>query len=1671
MFNEYEYLGRLEAAGAEELSHLLLQPRPEEECTLRKYLGNQLYQRLHGLAVRRELSRNTRNTQRRGNVVLLPGMLGSQLTSEDRQGVREHIWLNPRHIIAGHLARLRLDESGRSEADPTYKITATGVLKRYYGELILTLAEHWNLLLFAYDWRKDVKIAAAELHAALKVFPDDEPVHLVAHSTGGLVARWYIHQYAARWNVTGKEGKQPPARLIMLGTPNYGLYTAPLALSGQLALIHWADMLDAEHDHLSFQNVVNSFPSVYQLLPAPTKLPSKLRQALYQPASYGAASVSAAHLAQAERDHATLAATKPTMDPKRMIYIAGDNQPTYVNIKALAGLARLAVEDDPFELFTKNHKLNQLAQQSEAYASSIHQVFTISSAGDGSVAHQLGLLPKVPTLYAADSHAGLVSNPGVLLALPALLTQPLSAAALAALGQLHGLQTTSATTRAQAPLDAETAKTMLEESWQNDRKQLAAVVRRIHFRSDRPLDRGNFSEEEQAVRDTLVRGFLYGRNRQADALPFAIEIEPRPIRLHLHCGDLLTIHERSVPGAAPLDAIALGHYLGSRPHGLLHQLDQVISAYQPGVAALDPAVTMTDEDLLLHQYTQRGIIRGELAQPFFLRDPRPAPDGVDRVIAIAGMGTPGRFNEPELTILARELCWSLGRMGKKHLATVLIGAGRANLAIPIAVSGWLRGLKHALTGAQYWLQDFTLVIHDPAKLIEVDRALDQEINALNHLRRMQIAYVPLTEGDKAIYRERARLHLLQSSVAPLAVTAGEKASTRIAVTLAGNNYRFGAITNTASIPEREIHLDPNLVNQANAELVVESDPQRQVQLGQFMEKLLIPEDLRSPLYSDAPLVMMVDATTAQIHWELLAQSESTGRPGQLPAQAAPTEDVTYQYWGASRGFTRQLRTGFAPPPEPPPPLERILRVLVVADPAQDAPLIGAEEEGIYVADLFERFNTLYAATTKNRIEVVRLFGPGEATRTAVLRQLMLRSYDLLHFCGHCIYDESDPPSSGWLFSKGERLSAHEFTRIDRIPKFVFSNACESGVIRAHKPTYSGKLAPSLAEAFFARGVSNFICTAWPVDDRAARDFALTLYAGLLGIKSKNGELGNPDSYERLPPLPMYEAMRAARLAVAEPTNDVRTWGAYQHYGDPYFRLFKSEVAADSVDAPVMPARTRRPRTAQPDESVAARPVAGDDNATRPCVFFNGVAGATGAIHQPVALADLAPQVEPLAPDVPSPPALLRAVQKKRGLSSDQLAEIANPAVVGWGLLYHEDEDPQVLAALAPLYQHRLQQLGNAGVIHRLTYKTGETVDAWLDRHGVQLGDIDPTCVPFYLLIVGSPARIPFAFGHLLDLQYAVGRLHFESAQEYARYAESVVAYETGTVHNRKEVIFFATQDARDPVITASAEQLVKPLMEGIGGHGGGLAARFGFASRNLWGPLATKAALEQILIPAEQHAAPPAFLFSATHGAEWQQQDPRQRLAQGALVCQRADYGQPLHPQDYFAAADLTDAAQVHGLIAFFFACYGAGTPTHYRFLDEKQILLARRNPPRLTAEPFVAALPQRLLAHPNGGALACIGHVDKVFTTSFANRHREPRLAAFRQALAEILTGKPVGLALMDFNDRFALKSTELSGRLEAREADLSDSMIYDWLIRNDAEGYLLLGDPAVRLQVDRLQ
>ena len=320
----------------------------------------------------------------------------------------------------------------------------------------------------------------------------------------------------------------------------------------------------------------------------------------------------------------------------------------------------------------------------------------------------------------------------------------------------------------------------------------------------------------------------------------------------------------------------------------------------------------------------------------------------------------------------------------------------------------------------------------------------------------------------------------------------------------------------------------------------------------------------------------------------------------------------------------------------------------------------------------------------------------------------------------------------------------------------------------------------------------------------------------------------------------------------------------------------------------------------------------------------------------------------------------------------------------------------------------------------------------------------------------------------------MGRLCFDQAEGYRRYVESVIAYETAaTLPHGREVAFWGTRNRGDRATELSADCLVKPLVEGIAAAEGQSAVKpiaevRGFRTHCLVGASATRANLLERLHGSDPTARP-SFLFTASHGLSWPKGHPSQRPEQGAFLCQDwPGAGMPPKPSHYLKAADIDDDARVHGLIAFLFACYGAGTPADDHFLADRT-----KAPVPIAEAPFVAALPQRLLAHPGGGALAVIGHVERAWGYSIRPIGLGNRLLPFRNLLGRVLRGEPVGLATKDFSDRYAAASTRILNLTSGTNPGpkLRDAeMAALWVERNDAQNYILLGDPAVRLRVEAM-
>lgn len=462
--------------------------------------------------------------------------------------------------------------------------------------------------------------------------------------------------------------------------------------------------------------------------------------------------------------------------------------------------------------------------------------------------------------------------------------------------------------------------------------------------------------------------------------------------------------------------------------------------------------------------------------------------------------------------------------------------------------------------------------------------------------------------------------------------------------------------------------------------------------------------------------------------------------------------------------------------------------------------------------------------------------------------------------------------------------------------------------------------------------------------------------------------------------------------------------------------------------------------------------------------FNGVDAVTGSYLTPALSAE---QVAQLAQGETLDAQRMDELRARHHAQTAQTmgvpwgVDAQDLAQAGWGVVFAHDSDPKLHTALAPLLQMRAGQAGArykefsgaAGV------RPEDTARAWLVRHGVGPGQPQVNKVPYYLLVVGDPEAISFRFQYELGLNYAVGRIVFGTVEEYARYAMNVVAHDTAAKPTTgSKACFFGVRNADDQATTMSAERLVEPLAAALEAT----RAAAGWKVNRLLAADATRANLQALLNGSE----PPALLFTASHGMGFPNGHALQDRHQGALLCQewpgpRAHRG-AVPPEFYFSADDLSESAQLGGMIAFHFACYSAGTPK----LDD----YAHRNNVREQIAPhaFVADLPRRMLSLSGGGALAAVGHVERAWGYSFMWPGAGNQTDTFENCLGALMDGSRLGPALEAFAAKHADLAVNLNGELEnikfGAKAD-PVALANLWTANNDARGYVIIGDPAVKI------
>jgi pimeloyl-ACP methyl ester carboxylesterase len=216
-------------------------------------------------------------------IVLLPGITGSVLQKDGRDiwGLSRGVLWNTLTSLGDSLQSLSLPKQKPSQPAPDDGVRATRMMRDFHGVFGLWKIDGYaatarairdnfdvipgsideknpaNFIEFPYDWRRSNRESAATLKTLiderLAMWRNhsqfgDARVILVAHSMGGLVARYYLEA------LEGENWKQCRA-LITFGTPFWGAVNAINFVANGY-----------KQKLIDLTEVLRSFPSVYELM-------------------------------------------------------------------------------------------------------------------------------------------------------------------------------------------------------------------------------------------------------------------------------------------------------------------------------------------------------------------------------------------------------------------------------------------------------------------------------------------------------------------------------------------------------------------------------------------------------------------------------------------------------------------------------------------------------------------------------------------------------------------------------------------------------------------------------------------------------------------------------------------------------------------------------------------------------------------------------------------------------------------------------------------------------------------------------------------------------------------------------------------------------------------------------------------------------------------------------------------------------------------------------------------------------------------------------------------------------------------------------------------------------------------------------------------------------------
>ncbi|PZX55837.1 CHAT domain-containing protein [Algoriphagus chordae] len=292
------------------------------------------------------------------------------------------------------------------------------------------------------------------------------------------------------------------------------------------------------------------------------------------------------------------------------------------------------------------------------------------------------------------------------------------------------------------------------------------------------------------------------------------------------------------------------------------------------------------------------------------------------------------------------------------------------------------------------------------------------------------------------------------------------------------------------------------------------------EIAKTMFELLIPYQFKEEVKRLNNVSWILDLASAEYPWEMIQ------------------EDVDAVPLCVHTGMVRQLTTmQFR---------EKIARVraksaLVVGDPMLDKfmpQLAGAKNEAEAVVNILKKYE----------YEVQSLIS---STADVIITKLFSRNHKIIHLAGHGVFKHGPNKATGMVIGNDTFLTPGQIAGMSSSAELVFVNCCYLGLMdkeSEERSQYRNKFAANIGTQLINNGARAVIVAGWAVDDAAALQFSKQFYENMFS------GLGFGEAVKR--------ARKDIYIEFGRRTN---TWGAFQCYGDPFYKLTGDGIWSGNED--------------------------------------------------------------------------------------------------------------------------------------------------------------------------------------------------------------------------------------------------------------------------------------------------------------------------------------------------------------------------------------------------------------------------------------------------------------------------------------------------------------------------